>query len=67
MRPFGTRTALVDWLPPAEMTGEIRRMSALFRGNTPDREDVVNVRFLELTAPAASSKPNVRHDRSGLL
>jgi len=54
-------TALVDWLPPVEMTGEIhefdariganigcrcsiRRMSALFRGNTSDREDMVNVR-----------------------
>jgi len=50
-------TALVDWLPPAEMTGEIHRMSALFRGNTSDREDMVNVRFLELTPAAASSKP----------
>ena len=44
-------TALVDCLPPAEITDEIRRMSALFLGNTSDREDMVNVRFLELTPP----------------
>ena len=58
-------TALVDWLPPAEITGEIRElsgahfgcrysicrmMSGLFRGNT-SGEDMVNVRFLELTPP----------------
>jgi uncharacterized protein YndB with AHSA1/START domain len=60
--------ALVGWLPPAEMTGEIHefdvrvgggyRMSLFyppdertFRGKTSDREDMVNVRFLELTPP----------------
>jgi uncharacterized protein YndB with AHSA1/START domain len=60
--------ALIDWLPPAEMTGEIRkfdtrvgggyRMSLFyppderaFRGTTSDREDIVNVRFVELTPP----------------
>jgi len=58
--------ALIDWLPPAEMTGEIHefdarvgggyRMSLFyapnecsFRGKTSDREDMVNVRFVELT------------------
>ena len=61
-------TALVDWLPPAEMTGEIHefdarvgggyRMSLFyppdersFRGKTSDREDMVNVRFVELAPP----------------
>ena len=60
--------ALVDWLPPAEMTGEIRevdprvgggyRMSLFyppsersFRGKTSDREDMVDVRFVELEPP----------------
>jgi uncharacterized protein YndB with AHSA1/START domain len=60
--------ALVDWLPPAEMTGEIHefdarvgggyRMSLFyppaehsFRGKTSEREDMVNVRFVELTPP----------------
>jgi uncharacterized protein YndB with AHSA1/START domain len=61
-------TALIDWLPPAEMTGEIHefdarvgggyRMSLFyppnersFRGKISDREDRVNVRFVELTPP----------------
>jgi uncharacterized protein YndB with AHSA1/START domain len=60
--------ALVDWLPPAEMTGEIHEFDArvgggyrmslfyppverAFRGKTSDREDVVDVRFVELTPP----------------
>src|SRR5262245_62000240 len=60
--------ALVQWLPPAEMTGEIHefegrvgggyRMSLFyppdertFRGKTSDREDMVKVRFVELTSP----------------
>jgi uncharacterized protein YndB with AHSA1/START domain len=60
--------ALVDWLPPAEMTGEIHefdarvgggyRMSLFYppderalRGKTSDREDRVNVRFVELAPP----------------
>jgi uncharacterized protein YndB with AHSA1/START domain len=61
-------TALVDWLPPGEMTGEIREFDArvgggyrmslfyppderTFRGKTSDREDIVNVRFVELAPP----------------
>jgi len=57
--------ALIDWLPPAEMTGVIHefdprvgggyRMSLfyppderIFRGKTSGREDMVNVRFVEL-------------------
>jgi uncharacterized protein YndB with AHSA1/START domain len=61
-------TALVDWLPPAEMTGEIHEFDArvgggyrmslfyppderAFRGKTSDREDTVNVRFVELAPP----------------
>ena len=61
-------TALIDWLPPAEMTGEIHefdarvgggyRMSLFYppderasRGKTSDREDMVNVRFVELAPP----------------
>ena len=61
-------TALVDWLPPEEMTGEIHefdarvgggyRMSLLypadersFRGTTSDREDLGNMRFVELAPP----------------
>ena len=58
-------TALIVWLPPAEMTGEIHEFDArvgggyrmslfyppderAFRGKTSDREDMVNVRFVEL-------------------
>jgi len=65
---FVDPAALVDWLPPAEMTGEIHefdaqvgggyRMSLFyppdersFRGKTSDREDMVNVRFVELVPP----------------
>ncbi len=61
-------TALVDWLPPAEMTGEIHEFDArvgggyrmslfyppderTFRGKTSDREDMVEVRFVELAPP----------------
>src|SRR5713101_102130 len=61
-------TALVDWLPPAEMTGEIHEFDArvgggyrmslfyppderAFRGKTSDREDMVEVRFVELAPP----------------
>jgi len=61
-------TALVDWLPPAEITGEIHEFDArvgggyrmslfyppgerTFRGKTSDREDRVNVRFVELAPP----------------
>src|SRR6266436_9104373 len=57
--------ALIDWLPPTEMTGEIHEFDArvgggyrmslfyqpderIFRGKTSDREDMVNVRFVEL-------------------
>ena len=60
--------ALIDWLPPAEMTGEIHEFDArvgggyrmslfyppderAFRGKTSDREDMVNVRFVELAPP----------------
>ena len=60
--------ALVAWLPPAEMTGQIHafdarvgggyRMSLFyppneraFRGKTSDREDMVDVRFVELAPP----------------
>ena len=60
--------ALIDWLPPAEMTGEIHEFDArvgggyrmslfyppderVFRGKTSDREDMVNVRFVELAPP----------------
>jgi uncharacterized protein YndB with AHSA1/START domain len=59
---------LVDWLPPAEMTGRIHEFDAregggyrmslfyppgerVFRGKTSDKEDMVNVRFVELTPP----------------
>jgi uncharacterized protein YndB with AHSA1/START domain len=65
---FMDPTALIDWLPPADMTGEIHefdarvgggyRLSAFyppderaFRGKTSDREDIVNVRFVELAPP----------------
>jgi uncharacterized protein YndB with AHSA1/START domain len=61
-------TALVAWLPPAEITGEIHEFDAqvgggyrmslfyppnerAFRGKTSDREDMVNVRFVELAPP----------------
>jgi uncharacterized protein YndB with AHSA1/START domain len=60
--------ALVDWLPPARMTGEIHEFDArvgggyrislcyppderAFRGKTSEREDMVNVRFVELAPP----------------
>jgi len=60
--------ALIDWLSPAEMTGEIHefdarvgggyRMSLFyppdersFRGKTSDRDDMVYVRFVELSPP----------------
>ena len=60
--------ALVDWLPPAEMTGEIHQFDAgvgggyrmslfyppgehAFRGKTSEREDMVDVRFVELAPP----------------
>jgi uncharacterized protein YndB with AHSA1/START domain len=62
---FMDPAALVAWLPPAEMTGQIHafnarvgggyRMSLFYptserflRGKTSDREDRVNVRFVEL-------------------
>jgi uncharacterized protein YndB with AHSA1/START domain len=65
---FLDATALIDWLPPAEMTGEIHEFDArvgggyrmslfyppderTFRGKTSDREDMVKVRFVELTPP----------------
>jgi uncharacterized protein YndB with AHSA1/START domain len=61
-------TALVDWLPPGDMTGKIHEFDArvgggyrmslfyppderVFRGKTSDREDMVNVRFVELAPP----------------
>src|SRR5215813_524518 len=60
--------ALVDWLPPAEMTGRIHEFDArvgggyrmslfypagerAFRGKTSEREDMVDVRFVELEPP----------------
>jgi uncharacterized protein YndB with AHSA1/START domain len=65
---FMDPAALVEWLPPAGMTGRIHafdarigggyRMSLFyppnepsFRGKTSYREDMVDVRFLELTPP----------------
>jgi uncharacterized protein YndB with AHSA1/START domain len=59
---------LAEWLPPAEMTGEIHEFDArvgggyrmslfyppdehAFRGKTSVREDMVNVRFVELVPP----------------
>jgi uncharacterized protein YndB with AHSA1/START domain len=65
---FMDPAALVAWLPPAEMTGEIHefdarvgggyRMSLFYppdesapRGKTSAREDMVNVRFVELAPP----------------
>jgi uncharacterized protein YndB with AHSA1/START domain len=63
---FTTPGALVEWLPPGEMTGKIHEFDArvgggyrmslfyppsepAFRGKTSDREDMVTVRFVELT------------------
>ncbi|HEU0220682.1 MAG TPA: SRPBCC domain-containing protein [Paracoccaceae bacterium] len=65
---FTDPAALLAWLPPAEMTGEIHafdarvgggyRMSLYyppterhFRGKTAEREDRVEVRFMELVPP----------------
>ena len=65
---FTDPTALVAWLPPAEMTGEIHELDArvgggyrmslfyppnetVFRGKTSDKEDMVEVRFVELAPP----------------
>jgi uncharacterized protein YndB with AHSA1/START domain len=67
-RAFMDPAALVEWLPPAEMTGKVHRFDARvgggyamslfyppteqrFRGKTADREDRVDVRFVELTPP----------------
>jgi uncharacterized protein YndB with AHSA1/START domain len=61
-------TALIDWLPPAEMTGKIHEFDArigggyrmslfyppnerAFRGKTSNKEDMVDVRFVELAPP----------------
>src|SRR6266851_1727237 len=66
---FLDTSVLVDWLPPAEMTGEIHEFDArvgggyrmslfypanerAFRSKTSDREDMVNVRFVELAPPS---------------
>ena len=60
--------ALVAWLPPAGMTGQMHAFDArvgggyrmslfyppgeqVFRGKTSEREDMVEVRFVELTPP----------------
>ncbi len=65
---FLDTSVLVDWLPPAEMTGEIHEFDArvgggyrmslfyppnelAFRGKTSNRQDMVNVRFVELAPP----------------
>ncbi|HEU0300732.1 MAG TPA: SRPBCC domain-containing protein [Longimicrobium sp.] len=65
---FTDPAVLVEWLPPAEMTGRIHefdarvgggyRMSLFYppeervhRGKTADREDMVDVRFVELSPP----------------
>jgi uncharacterized protein YndB with AHSA1/START domain len=65
---FVDPAALVAWLPPAEMTGDIHEFDArvgggyrmsltyppderTFRGKTSDKEDVVDVRFVELAPP----------------
>jgi uncharacterized protein YndB with AHSA1/START domain len=65
---FTDAATLVEWLPPAEMTGRIHafdarvgggyRMSLFypetegtFRGKTAEREDQVEVRFVELSPP----------------
>ena len=66
-RAFVDRDALLAWLPPAGMTGHMHafdarvgggyRMSLFypegseFRGKTADREDMVDVRFVELSPP----------------
>jgi uncharacterized protein YndB with AHSA1/START domain len=65
---FTDPLALVDWLPPGDMTGKIHafdarigggyRMSLFYpdgdashRGKTAEKEDIVSVRFVELTPP----------------
>ena len=65
---FVDPAALLDWLPPAQMTGEIHEFDArvgggyrmslfyppdeqAFRGKSAEREDMVKVRFVELTPP----------------
>jgi uncharacterized protein YndB with AHSA1/START domain len=65
---FMDPAVLVQWLPPADMTGQIHafdarvgggyRMSLFYppderahRGKTAEREDRVNVRFVELAPP----------------
>src|SRR6267378_2580222 len=63
---FMDPAALIAWLPPAELTGQIHafdarvgyRMSLFyppnersFRGKTSDREDMFDVRFVELAPP----------------
>jgi uncharacterized protein YndB with AHSA1/START domain len=65
---FMDPAALIEWLPPGEMTGKIHafdarvgggyRMSLFyppdersFRGKTSETEDMVDVRFVELTPP----------------
>ncbi len=65
---FMDPAALVAWLPPGEMTGEIHEFDARvgggyhmslfypptersFRGKTAAREDMLTVRFLELSPP----------------
>jgi uncharacterized protein YndB with AHSA1/START domain len=75
---FVDPAALVAWLPPAEMTGQIHafdarvgggyRMSLFypptersFRGKTFEREDRVNVRFVELV-PARRIVQTVNFD-----
>jgi uncharacterized protein YndB with AHSA1/START domain len=75
---FMDPTALVAWLPPAQMTGQIQafdarvgggyRMSLFypptersFRGKTSEREDRVNVRFVELV-PARRIVQSVNFD-----
>jgi uncharacterized protein YndB with AHSA1/START domain len=67
-RAFLDPEALVQWLPPGEMTGRIDAFDAragggyrmslfyppeerVFRGKTAEREDRVEVRFIELTPP----------------
>ncbi|HEX2081010.1 MAG TPA: SRPBCC domain-containing protein [Longimicrobium sp.] len=65
---FTDPAVLVQWLPPAEMTGKIHAFDArvgggyrmslfyppgeqVFRGKTAEREDRVDVRFVELSPP----------------
>jgi len=65
---FMDPAALVEWLPPAQMTGEIHAFDGrvdggyqmslyyppdekAFHGKTSEREDRVDVRFVELTPP----------------